>query len=141
MDDESIRAKINKYNCQITKNINEANRLSNKINEFVQMRKKFNETSEKLYNYQTGKRNCFEKLKYELQNTRFVVQSCDEMLGFIDGNEAKIASNSVDNCIARVDDEINNIRERIDELKRENRLLNSRVNDLREQLRRNMEMR
>ena len=91
----SMRREISKCEAEIKSNNEEIRKFQERNEELKEIKRNFDKTGEKLYDYQKRRNNTYEDLRYNLRNTKFVVQCADEMLDYINGNYYKNAGDGI----------------------------------------------
>lgn len=139
MSISSMRREISRLEAEINRNNEEIRKLEDRNDELKKIKGKFDETGEKLHDYQSRRRTTYEDLRYTLRNTKFAVQNADAMLEYIDGSYSKKAGEGVFLCIKKVEETIKKNEDKIEELKRRNGQLRNRISDLHDEIRREEE--
>lgn len=98
----SMRREISKCEAEIKSNNEEIRKLEQRNCELREIKRNFNKTGEKLYDYQRRKNNTYEELRYNLRNTKFAAQCADDMLDYINGNYYKKAGDGIASSIKKL---------------------------------------
>lgn len=130
-----LKYEIRQCKDKINSNLNKIKKLEERIDELKQIKRKFEKTGEKLFDYKTKKTNSYEELRYTYKNTKFAVQCADDMLEYINGRDSVRAEEAAWQGVQSVQKEITKKEEEIEDLKKENIQLRNRIQSLEDEIR------
>lgn len=130
MDIYQIENEIRNYESDIERNNEKILKLKIRIEELKKIAENLTRKQEDFEVYQNSKRMNYENMRNNLKYMKFAVQCSEDMLTYINGQEAQNARNAFIYSKDLVIRQISAKEEEIEDLERENRYLRNLIYDL-----------